>query len=215
MNIILIAPPAAGKGTQSELICDKYDVKHISTGDLIRNVINSNTEKSSELKSIIDQGKLVSDEFVLDLIKEEIKDGKSYIFDGFPRTLNQARLFDELLNNLNKKVDYVIYLDITKEVASKRILGRVSCSNCGKVYNDQIEELMPKQNGICDTCNSNLSKRNDDNEETFNTRFDTYIENTKPLLDYYKDKLFIVDSSLNKYEIFKQIENIIGAYDKN
>lgn len=215
MNIILIAPPAAGKGTQSELICDKYDVKHISTGDLIRNVINSNTEKSSELKSIIEQGKLVSDEFVLDLIKEEIKGGKSYIFDGFPRTLNQAKLFDELLNQLNKQVDYVIYLDITKEVASKRVLGRISCSNCGKVYNDQIEELMPKQSGICDDCNSNLSKRNDDNEETFNTRFDTYIENTKPLLDYYKDKLFIVDSSLNKYEIFKQIENIIGAYDKN
>lgn len=211
MNIILIAPPAAGKGTQSELICNKYDIKHISTGDLIRAVINSNNEKSIELKKTIEQGKLVSDEFVLDLIKDEIKDGNSYIFDGFPRTVNQAKLFDELLEKLNKKIDYVIYLDINKEMASKRILGRLSCSNCGKVYNDQIEESMPKINGICDDCNIELSKRNDDNEETFNKRFDTYMSETKPLLDYYKDRLYIVDSSLNKYEIFKQIEDIIGA----
>ena len=211
MNIILIAPPAAGKGTQSELICNKYDIKHISTGDLIRTVINSNNEKSIELKKTIEQGKLVSDEFVLDLIKDEIKDGNSYIFDGFPRTVNQAKLFDELLEKLNEKIDYVIYLDINKEIASKRILGRLSCSNCGKVYNDQIEESMPKTNGICDDCNIELSKRNDDNEETFNKRFDTYMSETKPLLDYYKDRLYIVDSSLNKYEIFKQIEDIIGA----
>lgn len=211
MNIILIAPPAAGKGTQSELICNKYNIKHISTGDLIRAVINSNSEKSIELKKTIEQGKLVSDEFVLDLIKDEIKNGNSYIFDGFPRNVNQAKLFDELLIKLNKKIDYVIYLDINKEVASKRIFGRLSCSNCGKVYNDQIEESMPKINGICDECNIKLSKRNDDNEETFNKRFDTYMSETKPLLDYYKDRLYIIDSSLNKYEIFKQIENIIGA----
>ncbi len=211
MNIILIAPPAAGKGTQSELICNKYNIKHISTGDLIRAVINSNSEKSIELKKTIEQGKLVSDEFVLDLIKDEIKNGNSYIFDGFPRNVNQAKLFNELLIKLNKKIDYVIYLDINKEVASKRIFGRLSCSNCGKVYNDQIEESMPKINGICDECNIKLSKRNDDNEETFNKRFDTYMSETKPLLDYYKDRLYIIDSSLNKYEIFKQIENIIGA----
>lgn len=92
MNIILIAPPAAGKGTQSELICNKYDMQHISTGDLIRTVINSNNENSIELKKTIEQGKLVSDEFVLDLIKEEIKNGNNYIFDGFPRTVNQAKL---------------------------------------------------------------------------------------------------------------------------
>lgn len=211
MNIILIAPPAAGKGTQSELICNKYDMKHISTGDLIRTVINSNNENSIELKKTIEQGKLVSDEFVLSLIEEEIRSGNNYIFDGFPRTVNQAKLFDKLLNELNKKIDYVIYLDVDKDIAKKRILGRLSCSKCGKVYNDQIEESMPKINGICNECNIELSKRNDDNEETFNKRFDTYINETKPLLDYYKDRLYIIDSSLNKYEIFKQIENIIGA----
>lgn len=211
MNIILIAPPAAGKGTQSELICNKYDMQHISTGDLIRTVINSNNENSIELKKTIEQGKLVSDDFVLSLIEEEIRSGNNYIFDGFPRTVNQAKLFDKLLNELNKKIDYVIYLDVDKDIAKKRILGRLSCSKCGKVYNDQIEESMPKINGICNECNIELSKRNDDNEETFNKRFDTYINETKPLLDYYKDRLYIIDSSLNKYEIFKQIENIIGA----
>lgn len=211
MNIIFIAPPAAGKGTQSELICNKYSMKHISTGDLIRETINSNSEKSLELKETIEQGKLVSDEFILSLIKDEISDGNNYIFDGFPRNINQAKLFDELLNSINKQVDYVIYLKVDKELASKRILGRISCSTCGRVYNDQIEESMPKQSGLCDICNTELSKRNDDNEITFNKRFDTYMQETEPLLDYYKDKLYIIDSSQNKYDIFKQIENIIGA----
>ena len=211
MNIIFIAPPAAGKGTQSELICNKYDIKHISTGDLIRETINSNSNKSLELKKTIEQGKLVSDEFILSLIKYKICDGNNYIFDGFPRNINQAKLFDELLNTLNKKVDYVIYLKVDKKLAAKRILGRISCSNCGRVYNDQIIESMPKQHGLCDTCNTPLSRRNDDNEITFNKRFDTYMEETEPLLDYYKDKLYVTDSSLNKYEIFEQIENIIGA----
>lgn len=211
MNIIFIAPPAAGKGTQSDLICNKYNMKHISTGDLIRKTINSESEKSLELKEIIEQGKLVSDEFILSLVKDEIKDGNSYIFDGFPRNINQAKLFDELLSSLNKKVDYVIYLKVDKELAAKRILGRISCPTCGKVYNDQIKESMPKQEGLCDQCNVELLKRNDDNEITFNKRFDTYIEETEPLLDYYKDKLNIIDSSQDKYKIFKQIENIIGA----
>lgn len=211
MNIIFIAPPAAGKGTQSDLICNKYSMKHISTGDLIRETISSNNEKSLELKETIEQGKLVSDEFILSLIKDKIENGNSYIFDGFPRNIEQAKLFDELLNSINNKVDYVIYLKIDKELAAKRILGRISCSNCGKVYNDQIKMSMPKQDGLCDICNTALSKRNDDNEITFNKRFDTYINETEPLLDYYKDKLYIIDSSQDKYEIFKQIENIIGA----
>lgn len=211
MNIIFIAPPAAGKGTQSELICNKYDIEHISTGDLIRETINNNSEKSIELKKTIEQGLLVSDEFILSLIRDKMINGNNYIFDGFPRNLNQAMLFDELLNSENKQIDYVIYLKVDKELATKRILGRISCPKCGRVYNEQIEMSMPKKNGLCDDCNVPLSKRNDDNEVTFDKRFDTYLLETKPLLDYYKDKLYIIDSSLNKYEIFKQIENIIGA----
>lgn len=209
MNIIFIAPPAAGKGTQSEMLCSKYNMKHISTGDLIRETINNDSPLSEQLKDIMNQGKLVSDEFILELIKNNLKDG-DYIFDGFPRNVKQAKMFDELLSTLNKKVDYVIYLKVPKDLAIKRILGRISCSNCGHVYNDQIEELMPKKAGICDTCNIELTRRNDDNIETFNKRFDTYISETEPLLDYYQDKLYEVDSSKDKLEIFKEIEGIIN-----
>ncbi len=209
MNIIFIAPPAAGKGTQSEMLCNKYNMKHISTGDLIRETVNNNSPLSEQLKSIMNQGKLVSDEFILELIKNNLTDG-DYIFDGFPRNVKQAEMFDELLSSLNKKVDYVIYLKVPKELASKRILGRLSCPSCGAIYNDQIEQLMPKVSGICDTCNVELNHRNDDNEETFNKRFDTYINETEPLLEYYKDKLYEVDSSKDKLEIFKEIEGIIN-----
>lgn len=209
MNIIFIAPPAAGKGTQSELLCSKYNIKHISTGDLIREAINNNSPLSEELKEIMAQGKLVSNEFILELIKSNLDQG-DYIFDGFPRSLEQAKMFDELLTSLNKKVDYVIYLNVSKEMACKRILGRLSCSSCSKVYNDQIDESKPKQEGICDVCGSTLTKRNDDNEESFNKRFDTYMNETNPLLDYYKDKLYIIDSEKDKFEIFKEIEGIIN-----
>ena len=212
MNVIFIAPPAAGKGTQSEMLCNKYNIKHISTGDLIRETINNNSPLSEQLKDIMNQGKLVSDEFILELIKNNLGDG-DYIFDGFPRNVKQAKMFDELLNTLNKKVDYVIYLKVSKDLAAKRILGRLSCANCGRVYNDQITELMPKQIGICDVCNIELTHRNDDNLETFNKRFDTYINETEPLLDYYKDKLYEIDSSKDKQVIFKEIEGII--YDNN
>ena len=214
MNIIFIAPPAAGKGTQSELLTNKYGFKHISTGDLIRETVNSDSPLSNELKQTMSEGKLVSDEFILKLIKENLNDG-DYIFDGFPRNLNQAEKFDELLNNLGKKVDYVIYLKVSKDLATKRILGRLTCPNCGKLYNDQIEKSMPKNTGLCDDCNVSLSKRVDDNEETFAKRFDTYMNETSPLIEYYKDKLFEVDSSKDKYEIFNEIERIIGVSNDN
>lgn len=215
MNIIFIAPPAAGKGTQSELLCSKYNIKHISTGDLIRETINSNNEKSSELKEIMEQGKLVSDEFIIELVKDKINQDGDFIFDGFPRTLEQAKLFDELLNSINKKVDYVIYLSVDKELAMKRILGRLSCSKCGRVYNNQIDESKPKNNNLCDDCNIELIKRVDDNIDTFNKRFDTYMTETSPILDYYKDKIHEIDSNQDKYLIFNKIESIIGVLNDN
>lgn len=215
MNIIFIAPPAAGKGTQSELLCSKYNMNHISTGDLIRETINSNNEKSSELKEIIEQGKLVSDEFILELVKDKVNQNGDFIFDGFPRNIKQAKLFDELLNSLNKKVDYVIYLSVDKELAANRILGRLSCLKCGRVYNDQIEESKPKNIDLCDDCNIELTKRTDDNIETFNKRFDTYMNETSPILDYYKDKIYEINSNQDKYEIFNQIESIIGVSNDN
>lgn len=213
MNVIFIAPPAAGKGTQSELLCNNYNFNHLSTGDLLREAISKNDESSIKLKEIIEQGKLVSDDIILDLIKKEIGKTGDFIFDGFPRNLKQAISFNELLASLNQKVDHVIYLTVDKELAKKRILGRLSCSNCGKIYNDQIEESKPKVEGVCNDCGINLTKRSDDNEETFNKRFDTYIEQTEPVINYYKELniLHELDSSLDKYVVLEEIKKIIGV----
>lgn len=214
MNIIFIAPPAAGKGTQSELLCNKYNMKHISAGDLLRDAINENTEESKKIEKNIEQGQLVSDEYIINLVKNKIVENDNYIFDGVPRDIKQAKLLDELLNSLNRKIDFVIYLKIDKELAIKRILGRLSCPTCDKVYNDQIKELMPKVSNICDNCKSVLIKRIDDNIDSFNKRFDTYIKQTEPLLNYFKDKLYEINST-DKYEIFKQIESIVGVSNDN
>ena len=215
-SIIFIAPPAAGKGTQSKLVSEKYNIPHISTGDLLRSVIETGSDLGKNIKAEIDKGHLVSDEFILELLrqrlsKDDCRDG--YILDGFPRNLNQAKEYDKLLELLNKELGYVILLDLDKEIAKKRIVGRLSCKNCGTVYNELIEDTMPKNKGICDKCNIELSKRNDDNEETFEERFDTYLKQTEPLINYYENKgcLYRVNSGVRKERIFKEIVRIIGS----
>lgn len=211
-SIILIAPPAAGKGTQSKLICDEYDIPHISTGDLLRERTSKNDEFALKLKEQMESGKLVSDEVILELLSDKLNQIDEYVLDGFPRNINQAREYDNMLFKLNKKVDYAIYLKIDKEIAKKRIIGRTSCSNCGSVYNELIEENMPKVANKCDKCGNILIKRSDDNEITFEKRYETYISETEPLLNYYKEKgiLYEVDSSLETTKVFEEIKSILG-----
>ena len=191
MNIIFVAPPAAGKGTQSNLLVEKYGLAHISTGDLLREESNSGSDLGNQLKVELTTGKLISDEIVIDLLKkrlmkDDIKNG--FILDGYPRSLEQARLLEGILNELNMKIDHVLYLDMDKELAMHRALGRLTCPECGKGYNKYEEVMKPKVDGKCDDCHVDLECRSDDNEETFKTRFETYVKNTEPLLDYYKDK---------------------------
>ena len=211
MNIILIAPPAGGKGTQSELLCSKYNIAHISTGDLLRaEVENGNTE----LKKIMDTGMLVSDEIIFDLIKKRISSNDTingYLLDGFPRNIEQAKTYDEILKELNKDIGYVIELDIDPELASKRISGRRSCPKCGATYNIYFDGMKPSNENVCDKCGSTLTKRDDDNEETYKTRYNTYLEKTKPLIDYYKEKgvLYVVDANGTPEQTFKNIEDIV------
>ena len=211
MNIILIAPPAGGKGTQSELLCSKYNIAHISTGDLLRaEVENGNTE----LKKIMDAGMLVSDEIIFDLIKKRISSNDTingYLLDGFPRNIEQAKTYDEILKELNKDIGYVIELDIDPELASKRISGRRSCPKCGATYNIYFDGMKPSNENVCDKCGSTLTKRDDDNEETYKTRYNTYLEKTKPLIDYYKEKgvLYVVDANGTPEQTFKNIEDIV------
>ena len=215
-SIIFIAPPAAGKGTQSKLVSAKYNIPHISTGDLLRSVINSGSELGKSIKAEIDKGNLVSDELILDLLKtrlnqDDTKNG--YILDGFPRNLNQAKEYDNLLKSLNKELGYVILLDLDKETAKNRITGRLSCKTCGSVYNEYIEESKPKNKGLCDKCNTELSKRTDDNEETFEERYNTYLKETEPLINYYENKgcLYRVNSGVSLDSVFEEIVHIIGS----
>lgn len=213
-NIIFIAPPAAGKGTQSEYLEKKYGYTHISTGDLLREEIKKGTELGIEVKKIIDEGKLVSDEIVTKMLKNKLASTNgNFILDGYPRVYEQAEILDTILEELNISKDEVvaIYLDLNEETALNRALGRLICSKCGRAYHSHIEEMFPKNKGYCDDCNEALIQRDDDNEETFKRRFNTYLEATKPLLDYYKEKgcLEIVDSNKSTLEVFKQIEQIL------
>lgn len=215
-NIIFIAPPAAGKGTQSKLVSDKYNIPHISTGDLLREAINDDSEISKQIRKIMEQGNLVGDDIILNLLEQRLKQddcNNGYILDGFPRNVNQAVAYDKLLEKLNRNLGLVILLDLDKEIAKSRIVGRLSCKKCGSVYNAYIEELKPKKDGICDKCNTELSKRIDDNEDTFEQRYNTYLKETQPLIEYYEKQgnLYRIDSGINIDYTFKQIESIIGS----
>ena len=213
-NIIFIAPPAAGKGTQSEMLVKKYGYKHISTGDLLREEVKKESLLGKDIKKLMEAGKLISDEIVLNLLKNKIESSgvsSKFIFDGYPRTINQAESLNNLANELNFKLECVIYLDIDELTAMKRAVGRMSCPSCGRGYNKYEEDLMPKEKDLCDDCKVPLTSRSDDNEETFKERFQTYLSNTKPLLDYY-EKLGIINvvASLSPEETFKEIEGVVN-----
>ena len=211
-DIILIAPPAAGKGTQAKLLSSKYQIPHISTGDLLRAATG---ELGDIVKKTMESGALVSDDLVLKLLEERISKEdcqNGIILDGFPRNVSQAESYMKLLEKLNRPLGYVIYLDASKEVTQKRIVGRLSCPTCGAVYNDQIDDNKPKKFGTCDICNGPLVKRSDDNLETFEKRYQTYMNETYPLLDYFrsKGKLFTVGSGISKERTLSEIEKIIN-----
>ena len=213
MNIILLAPPAAGKGTQSEKLEKEYNLNHISTGDLLRNASKEENDFGKNLKSIMESGKLVTDDIVLEVLNRylDTTDNMNLLLDGFPRNIYQANKLDEILASKDNKVDYVFLLDVPKETLADRITGRRLCKSCGRVYNVNIDSLKPKNENVCDNCGNELFQRSDDNRETFETRYNEYLEQTSPLIDYYKNKnvLFEIDSTRTVEEIFNQIKEII------
>lgn len=210
MNIILLAPPAAGKGTQSARIVDKYHLKHISTGDLLRASLNSNDAISNQIREIMSSGKLVNDEIILELIKKEFISSNTYgvVLDGFPRNLTQAIKFEELLKELNQSIDKVLYLSISRDEALKRIVGRRTCKSCGRIYNTMIDLEKPINEETCDDCGVPLTRREDDNEDTFASRYQTYLDETEPLIHFYQEKglLKSIDASFKTEEVFNKIE---------
>ena len=215
-NIIFIAPPAAGKGTQSKLVSEEYNIPHISTGDLLREEIAKGTSLGKSIKEDMEKGNLVSDEVITTLLKNRITSAdckEGYILDGYPRNLTQAKIYNELLEELGYDKGVVIFFDIDKERALKRTLIRIICSNCGSSYNLLVEELKPKKENICDRCGTELNTRKDDTEEVFIHRFDTYINSTKDLIDYYNElgllhKIEVLDKPASV--IFEEVKKVLN-----
>lgn len=216
-NIIFIAPPAAGKGTQSKLISAEYNIPHISTGDLLRDEIKSGSPLGQELQATIDRGSLVSNDVIVRLLRERISrvdcnDG--YILDGYPRNIEQAKIYKDLLSELRKDIGVVIFMDIDKELALSRTVNRLICSSCGTSYNTVVSELSPAIEGICDKCGHTLRARTDDNKETFLARFDTYLNETNPLINYYNElgilKTIKVEVNDSAQDVFNKIKNILN-----
>lgn len=214
-SIILIAPPSAGKGTISKILSEKYNLPHISTGDLLRKYSQVDDEQGNYIRKQINSGNLVSDELIVSLIGNRINEydcKNGYILDGFPRNINQAKKYNEIITKLNKDLGIVILLDVSYDLAKKRILGRVSCPKCGAVYNLYSSDTRPRIVGICDKCGSELLRRDDDVEEIFNNRFSIYLNETKPVSDYYDDLnlLHVVDSSMELSKVIEKIEDILN-----
>lgn len=216
-NIIFIAPPAAGKGTQAKMLHEKYNIPHISTGKLLREEATKETELGKTIKETISKGKLVSDEIITTLLKLRLMNedcNNGYILDGYPRNIEQAKIYEELLKSLNKDIGIVVFFDIDKDLAMKRTLSRIECPNCGTSYNLLVNELKPTLEGICNKCGSKLEQRSDDNAESFMTRFDTYMNKTLDLINYYKEKNILreikVLDNLSAQDIFSNLEEIIN-----
>jgi len=213
-NIIFIAPPAAGKGTMSELLIEKYGYIHISTGDILRGIAKSGTELGNKIALLLEGGKLISDDIVYEAVKERLRQpdlNNGYILDGFPRNLSQAIEYDKILEEINRDLGVVIYLDTPREILEKRITGRRLCEDCGSTYNVLTGVNAPKVDGKCDKCGGKLYQRSDDNSESFNVRYQEFIDKTYPLVDYYKKKNALISiSSINPDETLKDIEGIIN-----
>ena len=213
MKIIMLGAPGAGKGTQADKICAKYNIPHISTGDIFRANIKNNTELGQKAKSYMDKGELVPDELVVDLVVDRIKADdctNGYVLDGFPRTIPQAEALDAALAAINDKVDYAINVEVPDENIINRMSGRRACVACGATYH--IVHIPTKVEGVCDKCGAELILRDDDKPETVKNRLNVYHEQTQPLIDYYtaKNVLHEVDGTKAMEDVFSSIVSILS-----
>lgn len=213
-NIIFIAAPASGKGTFSNMLMERCGYSHISTGDLLRNIVKTNSTLGNEVAKVLEQGKLVSDELMFKIIKDALSNidkNKPFILDGLPRTINQAKYLDELFKELNIVNYEVIYLNVGYEIALKRAIGRLSCLNCGATYNKFFEDFKPQKENICDKCGNELISRTDDNEESFKQRYETFKVSTLPILDYYENNNKLTKIDLEEFTNEEVFDIIVKA----
>lgn len=206
--------PGAGKGTQAEKINEKYNIPHISTGDMFRLAIKEGTDLGNKAKSFMDQGELVPDEVTIGIVKERLsKDDckNGFLLDGFPRTIAQAESLQSLLNDMGQSIDHVIHVSVPEEILVERLTGRRICPACGKAYH--LIYNPPKEEGICDKDGSKLIQRDDDTAETVKNRLAVNIEQSKPLLDFYDEKGYLVTVNGDQ-EIDKVFEDIQLTIEK-
>ncbi|MHA1583245.1 MAG: adenylate kinase [Candidatus Baldrarchaeia archaeon] len=208
MRIILLGPPGSGKGTQAKLLSKKYSIPHIAMGDILREEVARKTPLGKKVNVYMSKGELVPDEIVIEVLKKRLQEADcvdGFILDGFPRTLNQAKALDNMLNELNLKIDAVIYIDVPDEEIMKRLSLRRTCKVCGRIYN--LHYNPPKQDGKCDVCGGELIIRDDDKPEVIKNRLKVYNDQTKPLVDYYEShKLLIRINGVDSIDkVFQQI----------
>ncbi|MCU9594052.1 adenylate kinase [Caldibacillus thermolactis] len=211
MNLILMGLPGAGKGTQAEKIVEKYNIPHISTGDMFRQAVKDETELGLKAKSFMDKGELVPDDVTIGIVRERLsKDDCSngFLLDGFPRTVHQAESLEQILTDLNKKIDYCINIQVDKEILMKRLTGRRICKSCGATYHLVFNP--PAQDNMCDKCGGELYQRADDNAETVENRLEVNIKQQQPLLDFYQGKGYLV--TIDGDQPIDQVFDNIDAY---
>lgn len=212
MKIILAGPPGSGKGTQAEMLSAKLDFAHFSTGNVFRDHIARQTPIGIKANDFMQQGKLVPDDVTLQITKDFINTNTKpgIIFDGFPRTIGQAKGLDKILSELKDKIDYIIFIELADNEIIKRLTSRRTCEKCGAIYN--LDFNPPRQNGVCDKCGGNLIQRTDDTEPVIKNRLVVYEDQTKELKEYYKNsgKMFVIDATVGRDQVQMQILKIIS-----